>query len=63
MDFSDKIFADNLIPVFSEKGRKDYIIFDGGSRGIKGQYPLISYGIDIPINYRLIHSPYLSTEL
>ncbi|CCX96081.1 unknown [Bacteroides sp. CAG:20] len=30
MDFSDKIFADNLIPVFSEKGRKDYIIFDCG---------------------------------
>jgi len=23
MDFSDEIFADNLIPVFSEKGRKD----------------------------------------
>ncbi len=30
MDFSDEIFADNLIPVFSEKSRKDYIIFDCG---------------------------------
>jgi len=50
MDFNDEIFADNLIPVFSEKG-------------LKGQYPLISYGVDIPTNYRLIHSPYLSTEL
>ena len=30
MDFIDEIFADNLIPVFSEKGLKDYIIFDCG---------------------------------
>ena len=27
MDFNDEIFADNLIPVFSEKGLKNYIIF------------------------------------